>query len=79
MTLRLQVGEDNFIKLCVLIICKFHLTAQLVFLHFMFPKAKAAKLAVKAGVDAIIVSCHGGRQLPGVQPPVSLANHRDQS
>ncbi|PIK60504.1 putative hydroxyacid oxidase 1 [Apostichopus japonicus] len=32
--------------------------------------AKAAKLAVKAGVDAIIVSCHGGRQLPGVQPPL---------
>lgn len=42
--------------------------------HFIFSSffsAKAAKLAVKAGVDGILVSSHGGRQLVGAPPPVS--------
>lgn len=34
--------------------------------------AKAAHQAVKAGVDGILVSAHGGRQLAGVPAPVSL-------
>ncbi|PIK52157.1 putative hydroxyacid oxidase 1 isoform X1 [Apostichopus japonicus] len=33
--------------------------------------AKAAKLAVKAGVDGILVSSHGGRQLVGAPPPLA--------
>lgn len=49
------------------------------FSDFIFHEAKAARLAVKAGVDGILVSAHGGRQLPGVQPPVSNPEYQSVS
>ena len=37
--------------------------------------AEDAKLAVQHGVDGIIVSGHGGRQLDGIPAPVSMVHN----
>ena len=38
---------------------------------FFSPVAESALDAVEAGVDGILVSAHGGRQLDGAPAPVS--------
>ena len=40
--------------------------------------AEDARLAVQHGVDAIIVSNHGGRQLDGVLAAVSSRSHKTE-
>ena len=40
--------------------------------------AEDAKLAVQHGVDGIIVSIHGGRELDTVSAPVSLQRFKNQ-
>lgn len=40
----------------------------------MSSSAESAREAVAAGVQGIIVSAHGGRQLDGLQAPVSQSD-----
>lgn len=57
----------NFWQMRNVIIATFHFF----FLWFLSVQAKTAKKAVSLGVDGILVSAHGGRQLEGVPAPVS--------
>ena len=52
----------------------FFIDQSLYIIHFSLTAAAMAKKAASLGVDGILVSAHGGRQLDGVPAPVGDLN-----